>query len=370
MILGVLGAGQLGLMIARAAANLGATTRFLDPNPNACAQSVGELIVAPYTDASALDRFAQELTAATFEFESIPAQTVEYLAARVPTAPSSKALAASQDRLHEKHLLESADIPVADWRPVDSIDALHTAINQLAVPCILKARTGGYDGKSQARIPSPDDAQAAWNAIDQRPAICERIIPFDRELSVIAVRSKNAQTLFYPVNQSHHTRGILTKTISPAPTTNPDQIALLQARITHLLDQLNYVGVFTVECFQTADKLIANETAPRVHNTGHWTIEGAAASQFELHARAVLDLPLAPIRLTHNHSAMLNIIGIEPDPALASIPGATLHMYGKHPKPARKIGHLTITADSPDQLAERTEQAERIYSPLLAPASV
>jgi 5-(carboxyamino)imidazole ribonucleotide synthase len=370
MMLGVLGAGQLGLMIARAAASLGATTRFLDPNKSACAQSVGDLIPAPYTDRAALDRFAAGLTAATFEFESIPADAVSYLADKVPTAPPAEALAASQDRLLEKHLLESAGIPVAPWREVSSPQTLRDAIDHLGAPCILKARTGGYDGKSQARILSPDHAPAAWDALTRAPAICEQIIPFDRELSIIAARSHLAQTVFFPTNQSHHTHSILTKTISPAPDLDQSRIAQLHNQITALLDRLQYVGVFTVECFAASDQLIANETAPRVHNTGHWTIEGTAASQFEQHARAVLRLPLAPIRLTYHCAAMLNIIGIEPDPSIAEIPGATLHLYNKSPKPGRKLGHLTITADTYPQLEERTKQAERAYTPLFATAAL
>lgn len=370
MILGVLGAGQLGMMLAQAAHQLGASTRFLDPNPRACARRSGELIVGEYADTEALDRFAEGLTAATYEFENVDPRGAAYLAKKVAVRPSPDALVASRDRLNEKRLLESAGIPVPEWRAIDSIEDLRSCVEAIGAPCILKARTGGYDGKGQARIRGASDIEQAWEAIGRRPAICERMIPFTRELSVIAARSQSGEVLFYPTNESHHSRGILIRSISPAPSTDSALVEYMHARIRDLLDSRDYIGVFTVELFETGDALLANETAPRVHNTGHWTIEGTTASQFENHARAVLGMPLAPIEPTHPCCAMLNIIGVEPNPALAQVPGATVHLYGKSPKPGRKIGHCTISADSLSELYARIERAEAIYAPLLRPEPV
>ncbi len=355
MKVGVLGAGQLGRMLALAGYPLGLRFRFLDPTEDTPARHVGQFLHGDYQDAAILDRFVEGLNVATLEFESIPVSAVEWLARRVPTWPPPGALAVAQDRAEEKALFARLDIPTAPYRLVRSLAELQEALAALGPPAILKTRCLGYDGKGQVRLraAAPAGAAAAWEAIGGRPAILERTIDFDREVSVLAVRSVNGAEAFYPLVENEHRDGILNVSRAPAPHADAALHQLAHTYARRVLEALDYVGVLCLELFQVGGKLVANEIAPRVHNSGHWTIEGARTSQFENHLRAVLGWPLGPTD-ARGHAAMLNLIGHHPPPAtLAGLSGVHVHLYDKAPRPGRKLGHLTVVADTTDEIEKR-----------------
>ncbi len=350
MKIGILGGGQLARMLALAGHPIGIDCLFLDPAEEACSAPLGEQLCAPFTDPAALDRLATEAERITFEFENVAPEAIAYLADRRPVAPGVSALATARDRLLEKQLFSQLQIPVAPFVAVGSLEELQRAVATVGLPAILKSRTLGYDGKGQAVIRHLDDLPAAWAALAGAPAIVEAFVPFERELSVIAVRDWEGQVAFYPLSENHHREGILRLSLS-----RPDHPLTAQAQgyIDRLLSHFNYVGVLALELFQVGEQLLANEMAPRVHNSGHWTIEGAEISQFENHLRAVAGLPLgstAPVGAT----AMINFIGSLPESApLLAIPGAHLHRYGKAERPGRKVGHVTLRADSAEELELR-----------------
>ncbi len=367
MLVGVLGAGQLGRMLALAGLPLGMRFRFLDPDPDAPGAAVGEHIVGSFDDAQAVARFADGLDVATFEFENVPVSCVESLAGSVKVWPSAFALNVAQDRVSEKKFFQKAQLAVHPYAPVEDLPSLRRALeNEVGVPAILKTRRGGYDGKGQAVIRSIGDAEQAWQAIGQRPAIVESLVPFSRELSVVAVRGIDGSFSAYPIAENHHKGGILRTTIAPA-TGVPVEIA--RAANEHclaLMEAMKYVGVLAIEFFEHNGSLLANEMAPRVHNSGHWTIEGAVTSQFENHLRAVAGLPLGDTSPC-GHSVMLNLIGGSPDPAaILAIPGAHLHLYGKAPRPGRKIGHVTIVDSDPAKAAASAAKVRQIIEPFQA----
>jgi 5-(carboxyamino)imidazole ribonucleotide synthase len=312
---GVIGGGQLGRMLALAGIPLGLSFRFLDPSPDAPAGAVGELLVGPYDDPELLDRLADGADVVTYEFENVPVEA----ARRVGALPDARALEDSQDRLLEKRLFRRLGIPTA---PID--DEVTT------FPALLKTRRLGYDGKGQRPVetrPGPDPGQ-----------VLEGLVPFDRELSLLAVRGRDGDTRFWPLVENVHEDGILRASRAPAAGA-PQARAEEYGR--RLLDELGYVGVLALELFDVGGELVANELAPRVHNTGHWTIEGSATSQFENHLRAILGFPLGPTDA--RPSLMLNLIGVTPDAAdVLRVPGAHLHLYGKEPRPGRKLGHVTL----------------------------
>jgi 5-(carboxyamino)imidazole ribonucleotide synthase len=345
-------------MLARAGDPLGIRCRFLDPSPEAPAGRAGELLVGAYDDRAALDRFASDVALVTYEFENVPVGAARYLAERVPILPPPAALEVSQDRLKEKRLLEMVDIPVASWRPVASPAELEEALAELGCPAILKTRRLGYDGKGQHVIEGQPDVERAWARLGGAPLVLEAFVRFDRELSILAVRGRDGATVSYPIVENLHAGGILRRSLAPAPRVSPALQALAEAHARRVLDSLGYVGVLAIELFQVGDRLLANEIAPRVHNSGHWTIEGAETSQFENHLRAVAGLPLGPTT-ARGASAMLNLIGALPDtPAILAVPGAHLHLYGKAPRPGRKLGHVTLRADDAvalDRLRSRVE---------------
>jgi 5-(carboxyamino)imidazole ribonucleotide synthase len=351
--LGVLGGGQLGWMLGRAGDPLGWRCRFLDPSPAAPAGRAGELVVGAYEDPSVLDRFAEGLTLVTYEFENVPAAAARRLASRVPVLPPPGALEVAQDRVAEKMCFASVGVPVAPWRAVDDRAGLDRALGELGCPAVLKTRRLGYDGKGQAVIAARGDADAAWVRLGGRPLVLEAFVRFDRELSILGVRGREGDTAFYPLVENHHAGGILRRSLAPAPAVTPALQALAEAHARRVLDALGYVGVLAIELFQVGERLLANEMAPRVHNSGHWTIEGAETSQFENHLRAIAGLPLGATGL-RGASAMLNLIGRLPRPdAVLAIPGAHLHLYGKAPRPGRKLGHVTLRADDPATLDRR-----------------
>ena len=346
MRVGVLGGGQLGRMLALAGYPLGLQFRFLDHSAGAPAGQVGELRVAEFDDADAIARFAEGLDVATYEFENVPASTAAALSARVDLAPSARALETAQDRLSEKECFVRLGIPTPAFAAVDSEESLAAAVAKIGLPAVLKTRRLGYDGKGQRVLRTDAHVRGAWEALGRVPLILEQFIPFSRELSMLGVRGRDGSVAFYPVVENQHREGILR--LSRAPTANVDLelCQLAEGYMWRLLEDLDYVGVLALELFDRDGALFANELAPRVHNSGHWTIEGAETSQFENHLRAVCGLPLGSTAAV-GFSAMVNLIGDAPaSAAVLAIPGAHLHLYAKSPRPGRKIGHVTLRADS------------------------
>jgi 5-(carboxyamino)imidazole ribonucleotide synthase len=363
-VLGVLGGGQLARMLALAAAPLGVKTLVVDSSAEACAGQVAPLVVADWTDYAALEAFAAKVDVVTFDFENVPAETARWLAERVAVFPSPQALAIAQDRLAEKTLFRECGLQTPEFMAVDSREALDQALAKVGAPAILKTRRLGYDGKGQFRLKSIADADTAWTALGAQASthglILEAFVPFERELSVIAVRGRDGAFGTWPLTQNWHVDGVLSMSLAPAL-----DIAQLQQRATALAqmlaERLDYVGVFALELFVKDGELLGNEMAPRVHNSGHWTIEGAHTSQFENHVRAVLDLPLGDTG-ARGASAMFNWIGDLPDaaPVLRAI-DAHWHDYGKQARPGRKVGHATLCAPDASELAVRlTELAKAL----------
>jgi 5-(carboxyamino)imidazole ribonucleotide synthase len=361
VIVGVLGGGQLGRMLALAGYPLGLRFRFLDPSSEAPAGHLAELRIGAYDDPEALGAFAAGLDVVTYEFENVPEIAARTLQARAPVFPSSTALAIAQDRLAEKRLFERLEIPLAGYATVDSQRDLDAAVAKIGLPAILKTRRLGYDGKGQMVLRAAEEIAGAWKALGGVPSVLEECIPLRRELSILAVRGRNGSTAFYSLVENTHRDGILRLSLAPAD----DAAGALQREAERyagrLLDELAYVGVLALELFvdDRDGGLLANEIAPRVHNSGHWTIEGAETSQFESHLRAVLGLPLGSTA-PRGWSAMVNLIGTVPPPeAILAVPGAHLHLYGKAARPGRKLGHVTVTADTPN---ERDERLSRILA--------
>ena len=352
--IGIIGAGQLGQMLALAGIAMGLRFTFIDPSAQAPAGTLGRHIQAEYEDDRALTQLAVECDVITLEFENIPVNAVTRVNQINAIYPDASALAVAQDRITEKQYFESLGIAVAPFAAVDSLESLHTAIAQIGYPAILKTRRLGYDGKGQAVIRTPADLGDAWAQMQAQPAILEQMIPFEREVSIIAVRSAQGELAFYPVGENRHVGGILHRTdIHP----NDPAQAYAESCARRVLTGLNYVGVLAIEFFEHQGQLIANEMAPRVHNSGHWTQNGSVTSQFENHLRAILGWPLG--RTTPlGHSIMLNLIGQMPPrvPVLA-LPGVHLHDYGKTPRAGRKLGHINLAADT---LAACREQASKV----------
>ena len=347
---GIVGGGQLARMLALAGLPLGLRFVFLDPAPDACAAALGEHVCGAYDDPAALLRFAQRAEVVTYEFESVPVSSVAYLAERVPVYPGLKALAVARDRLSEKTLFNELDIPTTAFAQVNSREDLERAVAGLGFPAVLKTRTLGYDGKGQRVLREPRDLAPAWAQLGSVPLIVEAFVAFERELSVLAARGRDGEVVFWPLVENQHRDGILRISRS-----RPDDPFETQARqfVRRLLDHLGYVGVLALELFQVNGRLLANEMAPRVHNSGHWTIEGSQTSQFENHLRAILGLPLGDPAAV-GYSAMVNLIGSTPEPAeVLAVPGAHLHLYGKLPQPGRKLGHATLRAAQADDLEQR-----------------
>ena len=347
-VVGVLGGGQLGRMLGLAGLPLGRRFVFLDPSPDSPAREVGELLVADYDDPKALDELASRVDVVTFEFENVPAATVEALAGSVPVFPPAGALHATQDRLVEKTSLVEVGIPVAPFRAATTAADVGAAATELGLPVIVKTRRGGYDGKGQAVISDDGEIDGAVADLGGRELIVEGRVPFDRELSIIAVRGRDGAFAAYPLVENHHAGGILRYSLAPAPDLDAALQSTAEGFARRFMEAHDYVGVLTLELFQVGDRLLVNEVAPRVHNSGHWTIEGAEVSQFENHLRACLGLPLGATTPVGS-SVMANILGDLPDVAtVTAVPGAHLHLYGKAPRPLRKIGHVTVRRDGPE----------------------
>lgn len=354
MIVGVLGAGQLGRMLALAGYPLGHTFRFYDnapPNPPPPAAQLAPCTHGRFDDLPALDAFARACDVITYEFENVPVAAAQHLAKTRPIFPPPPALEVSQDRIAEKNLFNSLDIPTPNFAPIDSLADLPSAIARTGLPAVLKTRRLGYDGKGQAVVRTEAEATAAIGRLGGSNLILESLVAFQRELSAIATRARDGTTVIYPICENTHREGILRTTLAPSPSASPAAADQARRAITAILNHLNYVGTLAVEFFDTGQGLLANEMAPRVHNTGHWTIEGCATSQFENHIRAVTGLPLGSAEAL-GCCAMVNIIGQAPPTADMLALGAKVHLYGKEPKPGRKIGHATLIAPTAAALAE------------------
>ena len=361
MIVGVLGGGQLGRMLALAGIPMGLRFRFLDPESGAPAAEVGDHLRAEYQDEAALERFAADLDVVTFEFENVPSDALHKLAFHAPVAPSPEALETAQDRLSEKQLFRTLDIPTPPFFPIASKSELNEALPCTGFPALVKTRRFGYDGKGQWTVRTPEEADRIWSIVPaETPLLLEGFVKFDRELSIIAARSRSGEVCFYPLVENRHEEGILRLSVAPAPSITSELQETAQRYMLRLLEALDYVGVLAVELFQCGDALLANEMAPRVHNSGHWTIEAAETSQFENHLRAILGLPLGSTA-PRGVSAMWNLLGAPPQPdAVLSVPGAHLHLYGKQPRPGRKIGHVTVCAPDGDRLHARLAQIRAV----------
>jgi len=360
--LGIVGGGQLGRMLALAAVPLDVRCVTLDPGDDTSASQVAPSIVGPYDDHEALARLAAQVDVLTYEFENVPVEAARFAEERVHIFPPPAALEASQDRIAEKALFDAVGLPVPPYAAVDSLAALDGALSTIGVPAVLKTRRLGYDGKGQAVIREPLLAEDAWRSIGEAPAIVEGFVGFDRELSIIAARARDGEVAIYPLVENVHREGILRRTRAPAPGVTRELEAIAEAHARAVMDEIGYVGVLAIELFQVGETLLGNEFAPRVHNSGHWTIEGAETSQFEQHVRAVCGLPLGPTTL-RGSSAMVNLIGEVPrTDAVTAIPGAHLHLYGKSPRAGRKLGHVTVRADDPETLERSLQRVEALVS--------
>ncbi|MBX3351299.1 MAG: 5-(carboxyamino)imidazole ribonucleotide synthase [Phycisphaeraceae bacterium] len=341
---GILGGGQLGRMLALAGAPWGLRFVFLDPSPEACSKDLGPLVTAGYDDRRALAELADRADLITYEFENVPSDAARWLAKRTPVHPSPEALDASQDRLTEKRFFELLGARVPRYAHVDARLDLTAAIEHIGLPSILKTRRMGYDGRGQWMLRTAADGVDAIAHLGGAGTVLEEFVRFDRELSIVAARGATGEIACYPLVENVHDEGILRQTVAPAPGI-PAQVQAEAERIARgALETLNYVGVIAIEFFLVGDQLFVNEMAPRVHNTGHWTIEGARTSQFAQHLRAILGLPLGdPTPL--GRSVMFNCVGGMPSlEDVITIEGAHLHDYAKGRRPGRKVGHLTVVS--------------------------
>ena len=345
--IGILGGGQLGRMLALAAARLGFKSHIFAPEADSPAFDVAaDHTIAAYDDQAALTAFAKSVSVATYEFENIPVATVEFLSPLIPVRPGAKALACAQDRINEKTLARELGAMTAEFASVDSYAELQTRLSQIPLPCILKTRRFGYDGKGQAKILKPDDAKAAWAAMRDQPSIVEGFVNFQLEVSVIAARGLDGGFRAFEVTENEHRHHILHRSVAPArikPAAAADAVAIAR----RFAEQLDYVGVFAIEFFALdfagKEILYVNEMAPRVHNSGHWTMDGCETSQFEQHIRAVAGWPLGATKMKTPGAEMINLIGddILAWKEIAAEPGAFLHHYGKKDaRPGRKMGHV------------------------------
>lgn len=342
MKVGILGGGQLARMIALAGYPLGIQFVVLDPDNHAGAAGLSHHLLGAYNNTELLAKLAQEADVVTYEFENVPAEVAAFLASRTKVYPPADALAVAQDRLIEKNFFNQLGIGTASFAAIDSLDDLHQAMPEIGYPAILKSRRMGYDGKGQVVLKSADDLTSAWQQMNGVPSIVEGFVSFRREVSIIAARRPSGEIAFYPLSENTHRKGILR--VAECCADDPLQTQA-QQYVQALMEALNYVGVIALELFDVDGRLLANEFAPRVHNSGHWTIEGAETSQFENHLRAILDLPLGSTH-ARGQAAMVNFIGGLPNKeAVLSLADSHLHLYDKTPRQGRKVAHATIRSD-------------------------
>lgn len=359
LTVGILGGGQLARMMVLAGAPLGLRFELYDPAADACSGPLAPLTVGAFDDRQALAAFAARVDVVTFDFENVPADSAQFLADRVPVYPPPSALAVAQDRLSEKTLFQQLGIPLPAFADIRSRDELAAKAAEFGLPCILKTRRLGYDGKGQFRLRSAADVDAAWEAlgaqVERTGLILEGFVAFQREVSVVAVRGRDGSFQAWPVTGNWHVDGVLSASVAPAQLSAAEHDAAI-GYARRVAEHLQYVGVFALELFCRDGELLANEMAPRVHNSGHWTIEGSETSQFENHLRAVLGLPLGSTRML-GHACMLNWLGAMPDPApVLQQASGHWHDYGKQPRAGRKVGHATLRDDDAQALADALQQ--------------
>lgn len=369
--IGVLGGGQLGRMMALAGYPLNLSFSFFDKAPDCPSAALGQRFGDDNYSAESLAAFIDSADVFTYEFENIPTHWVAEIAKHKPVYPGLKSLSVSQNRLNEKALFKQLNIPSAGYVEIRSEGDLQRAAQELGLPLVVKTVTEGYDGKGQFLVREAEQLSQCWAQLGAScPLIAEEFISFRRELSIIAVRSQDGKTQIYPLAENHHHRGILSHSVVPAPQLDENTQLTAERYISSILHELDHVGVLTLELFETRQGLMANETAPRVHNSGHWSIEGSHCSQFENHIRAVANLPLGCTRALQP-TAMINIVGEHPEPVkILSIEDAHLHLYGKTERPGRKLGHITVLAESYPELQQRMNRiAESLPNPMALPPS-
>jgi 5-(carboxyamino)imidazole ribonucleotide synthase len=355
MRIGIIGAGQLGQMLALAGYPFALRFLFLDASADSPGAQVGPIITGAFDDPASLERLAADTDVVTYEFENVPVSALQAVAKTRPCNPPVDALRVSQDRLLEKELFGRLGIPTPPFRAVDSLADLRAAVAAIGLPSVLKTRRLGYDGRGQRYLRKQGDVDAAWEALGGVPLILEGFVDFDREVSIIGARSTRGETRCYPLCGNTHREGILRVTLAPATNARLQKAA--ERHLRRVMDHFGYAGVLTIEFFVQRGRLVANEMAPRVHNSGHWTIEGAVTSQFENHLRAILGMPLGDTK-TVGHSAMVNFIGTMPErDRVLALPGVHHHDYGKSPRAGRKLGHATIVART---AAERDRTLRRL----------
>ncbi len=359
MKVAIIGAGQLGQMLGLAGKSLGLEFTFLDPAPEPPAMIAGPVMCLPFDSDEGLKQLATFADVLTYEFENVPVEAIERVADSTKVYPPLEALHHAQDRLREKKLFVSLDIPIPAYAAVDTEQDLRNAADSVGLPLVLKTRRLGYDGKGQAVIRDEADISAACENLQGSSLIAEQWIDFDREISAIGARNVDGEIAIYPITENRHSDGILRT--SRAPDADEDIATLAREYLSKMLIRLDYVGVLALELFVQGDRLLANEFAPRVHNSGHWTIEGAETSQFENHLRAILNMPLGETAAVA-HAGMINLIGTMPA-ASFDAGGCHLHNYGKEPRPGRKLGHVTVLAET---ASERDNCLEKIREKLTA----
>ena len=342
MRIGIIGAGQLGQMLGFAARKLGHECFFLDPSESPPAARAGAVVQAAFDDRVALSILAEKCDVLTYEFENVPVAALEDIAGRAPIYPPPNALRLAQDRLTEKQLFERLDIPLPAYHVVDSEDDLRAAAQTIGLPLVLKTRRLGYDGKGQFVVKDEDQIKSAWQQLGGQPLIAEQWVKFDYEVSAIGARTTDGEIATYCLSRNEHAGGILR--VSRAPVDDVELTAKGTSFLAKMLEDLDYVGVLALEMFVVGDELLANEFAPRVHNSGHWTIEGAVTSQFANHILAITgEHPGSTANV--GYAGMINLIGEIPD-AARQLEAGVLHDYGKSTRPGRKLGHITVVAGS------------------------
>ncbi len=351
--IGILGGGQLGYMLALAGYPLGLHFKFLDPSPEAPVGRIAHRVTAQFDDRKALEKLAAGIELVTYEFENVPVDSARFLEKLLPVLPAPVALEVAQDRLSEKQTFQKLGIATTEYAAPKVGEDPAVALKTVGYPAVIKTRRMGYDGKGQWKVENPEEFAAVRGELPKIPLIVEHFVKFRRELSVLAVRSRTGEIAIYPLVENHHRAGILRLSLAPAARVAESTRHAAEEAARKVLEALEYVGVLAIEFFECDGKLLANEMAPRVHNSGHWTIEGAVTSQFENHLRAVMGWPLGSTAAT-GHSAMINLIGEVPETAsVLGVEAGHLHLYGKAPRPGRKLGHFTVREESAELLVER-----------------